>query len=166
MRKVFFSFHYQRDCARAGIVRNSNIVETRYEQNRFVDNAEWESVKRKDDASIKQWIRNQLFGTTVTVVLIGAKTADRKWINFEIEESLLRGNGLLGIYIHNCSHFSEGCDTKGRNPFESLYVMESLGRLPLSRIYRTYDWEDHNGRLMMGSWIEDAFQTRKKRLLL
>jgi hypothetical protein len=47
------------------------------------------------------WIDDQLQSTSVTVVLIGQETASRKYVNYEIEQSHSRGNGLLGVRIHN-----------------------------------------------------------------
>jgi hypothetical protein len=117
LRKVFFSFHYQRDAVRAGQVRNSNVVASHaIETSDFIDAAKWESVKRSGDLAIKNWIATQLQGTTVTVVLIGVKTSERKWVKYEIDESLKRGNGLLGIYIHSCRIFDGSRDAKGINP--------------------------------------------------
>ena len=45
-RKIFFSFHYERDAWRAGQVRNSNVVSSddRYG---FIDAVDWESIKRQ-----------------------------------------------------------------------------------------------------------------------
>jgi len=67
----------------------------------FQDASLWEATKRNSDASIKRMIDNALNGTSVTVVCLGAKTSGRKYINYEINESLERGNGLLGIQIHH-----------------------------------------------------------------
>ena len=156
-RKVFFSFHYKRDAIRAGQVRNSNVVKNRaIETSDFIDAAKWEEVQRKGDQAIKDWIAAQLHGTSVTVVLIGAKTAERKWIKYEIDESLKRGNGLLGIYIHNCPLFDNSCDPKGANPFDNLYITKDGVRRRLSEIYKTYDWINDDGRSNLGSWIEAA----------
>lgn len=142
-RKVFFSFHYQRDSVRAGQVRNSNVVTSHtIETSDFIDAAKWESVKRNGDQAIKNWIASQLNGTSVTVVLIGSLTSQRRWINYEIEESKKRPNGLLGIYIHNCPLFDGSTDVKGSNPLPSGY--------------NTYDWVNDNGRANLGAWIEAA----------
>jgi hypothetical protein len=46
-------------------------------------------------------ILSHLERTTVTVVLIGEKTAKRPWVRYEIEQSIARQNGLLGIEIHH-----------------------------------------------------------------
>ena len=87
-RKVFFSFHYKRDAVRAGQVRNSNVVKNKdIETSDFIDAAKWEEVQRKGEQAIKDWIAAQLKGTDVTVVLIGTKTSERKWIKYEIDES-------------------------------------------------------------------------------
>jgi hypothetical protein len=42
----------------------------------------------------------------VTIVLIGKETAERKWVQEEIELSIARKNGLLGIYIHHLPDIS------------------------------------------------------------
>src|SRR5690349_9955563 len=102
-RRVFFSFHYQDDIWRVSQIRNSRVTKN-WEANTFLDAASWESVRRKGDAAVKAWIGRQLDGTGVTVVLIGAQTADRRYVQYEIEESRRRGNGLLGIHIHRLNN--------------------------------------------------------------
>ena len=97
-RKVFFSFHYERDAWRVAQVRNSNII-TNLDKNPFYDKTEWESIKRNGDQAIKNWIDRQLQGTSVTVVLIGAQTASRRWVQYEIQKSIELGKGLIGVHI-------------------------------------------------------------------
>lgn len=156
-RKVFFSFHYKRDAVRAGQVRNSNVITNNsIETSDFIDAARWESIKREGDAAIEKWIANQLYGTSVTVVLIGAETSKRAWVKYEIDESLKRGNGLLGVYIHNCRDFSGNTDSKGINPFDNLTVTRAGVAQKLSAIYNTYDWINNDGRNNLGGWIESA----------
>ena len=98
-RRVFFSFHYQNDVWRANQIRNTHIVDGTAAAG-FQDASLWEETKKKGDAAIKSLIDKGLQGTTVTVVLIGSETANRKYVRYEIEQSVARGNGLLGIYIH------------------------------------------------------------------
>src|SRR3989344_4180995 len=76
--------------------------------------------------------------------------------NYEIDESLKKGNGLLGIYIHKCPVFDGSTDTKGTNPFDNLYLDRNGTKQFLSEIYKTYDWIDNNGRENLGNWIENA----------
>lgn len=48
---------------------------------------------------IRSKIREEMHGTSATVVLIGNKTAQSDWVDFEIGESLQRGNGVIGIRL-------------------------------------------------------------------
>lgn len=154
-RRVFFSFHYERDSVRAAQVRKSNVIRNKLiETSEFIDAAKWEEVKKGGDEAIKKWIKNQLDGTSVTVVLIGAETSKRKWIKYEIDESLKKGNGLLGVYIHKCPLFDGSIDIKGKNPFDMLYFDRGDRKEYLSEIFKTYDWIDDNGRENLGDWIE------------
>jgi hypothetical protein len=49
------------------------------------------------DAAIENWIAHQMKGRSCTVVLVGANTANRKWINHEIVQSWDKGMGVVGI---------------------------------------------------------------------
>lgn len=48
---------------------------------------------------IRQKIREQLKGSSVTVVLIGRDTCKSEWVQFEVEESLAANKGVLGICL-------------------------------------------------------------------
>jgi hypothetical protein len=65
----------------------------------FSDASQWEKLKRLDDAKIKRAIDRAVLRTTVTVACIGARTASRRWVNYELRVSQERGNGLLGVYL-------------------------------------------------------------------
>ena len=99
-RRVFFSFHYKEDVWRASNVRNSRRFDARAAAG-WSDASLWEETKRKGPAAIRRLIDEGLEGTSVTAVLIGAHTAERDWVTYEIEASEKRGNGLLGVRIHS-----------------------------------------------------------------
>ena len=157
-RKIFFSFHYERDAWRAGQVRNSNVVsaEDRYG---FIDAADWESIKKKGNAAIERWIDDQLKNTSVTAVLIGAETASREWVQQEILKSWNRGNGIVGVRIHNIKDQDQKTDTAGRNPFDDFKLPD--GTL-LSSVCKTYDWAVNDGRKNMVAWADEAAEIRAK----
>lgn len=114
-RRVFFSFHYQRDIWRVNQIRNvGQIVGTAAAG--FHDASLWEEAKRKGDAAIKAMIDAALANTSVTVVCIGAATAGRRYINYEIARSVARGNGLLGIQIHELKDRYGQADLAGATP--------------------------------------------------
>jgi Thoeris protein ThsB, TIR-like domain len=154
-RRAFFSFHYERDVWRAGQVRNSWVTKDR-ESAGFWDAAAWEEVKKKTDAEIEKWIGTQLIGTSVTVVLIGAETSTRQYVGYEIRQSHSRGNGLLGIYIHNMKDLNSKTDSKGANPLSNWQIERDGKNVLLSDIYPTYDWVNDDGYHKMGDWIEAA----------
>lgn len=95
-RKVFYSFHYQRDSWRVQTVRNIGTVEGQP----LLNPNKWEDVARGGDPAIKRWIDEQMKGKSCHVVLIGKETAGRRWVNYEIEKAWNSGKGVVGIYIH------------------------------------------------------------------
>lgn len=114
-RRVFFSFHYQRDIWRVNQIRSMpNIIGTAAAG--FQDASLWEKAKKQGDAVIKRMIDEALEGTTVTVVLVGNKTANRKYINYEIQKSLERGNGIVAIQIHHLKNEKGEVDQPGKIP--------------------------------------------------
>lgn len=115
-RQVFFSFHYSNDSWRASQVRNMGKVDN---SSTFSDN-DWEEVKEKTDTKIKEWIDEQLNKRSCLVVLIGEKTANRKWINYEIKKAYELNKGIVGIYIHKLKNSLGEQDKKGDNPFDYL----------------------------------------------
>jgi hypothetical protein len=149
-RKIFFSFHYDHDNWRVSQVRNSGFV---HKVPPFLDRARWEDVKKGGDPEIKRWIDRNLHGTSVTCVLIGRDTSQRRWVRYEIEQSLLRGNGLLGIDIHNLKDQNGMTDARGRNPFDTATVdTDNGGRVTVSTAIAQsgmamhyYDWRDDRG---------------------
>lgn len=150
-RKTFFSFHYNGDCWRAGVVRNSWVTKEKKAAG-FFDSAEWEEVKKKKDSDIEKWIDGQLNGTSVTVVLIGEQTFGRKWINYEVTASWKRGNGILGIYVHQIKDQKQNTTHKGKNPFDQW----TFKRGEKNIIIPVYDWVDNDGYKNMSDWIEKA----------
>ncbi|OGR37657.1 MAG: TIR-like domain-containing protein [Elusimicrobia bacterium GWA2_64_40] len=154
-RRTFFSFRYRQDNWRAGIVRNSWVTQG-VDGAGFFDSAAWEDVKKKDDSAIGRWIDNQLDGTSVTVILIGADTAQKKWIDYEMLASRKKGNGLLGIRIHQLKDKDGRTSSYGENPFDYWEIPWHGGKVRLSSIYTTYDWVDDDGYNNLGDWIEKA----------
>jgi len=154
-RRVFFSFHYERDAWRAGQVRNSWVTRDR-ESAGFWDAASWQEVKKKGDDAIERWIDRELNGTSVTVVLIGAETADRKYVGYEIKESYRKGNGIIGVHIHSIKDSTGNTDLRGKNPLANWLVETDQEKIYLSDLYPTYDWVNDNGYTNLGNWIEAA----------
>ncbi len=139
-RRVFFSFEYEHDVSRANVVRNSWVTQGK-EAAGFVDAAAFEKVKKGGDTAIKKWIRDQLKGTSVTVVLVGLHTCSSKYVKYEIEQSIEKGNGLLGIDISKIKDFN------GK-------TTDRCDKIPKG--YPFYLWNNDEGRKNLGNWIEKA----------
>lgn len=138
-RRVFFSFKYE-DVSRAMVVRNSWVAQGKQAAG-FIDATDFEDLERQGDSAIRKWIDSQLEGTTVTVVLVGEKTCNSRWVKYEIRKSIERGNGLLGIDISKIK------DLQGN-------TSERCGQIPEG--YRFYLWNKEDGYHQMGDWIEKA----------
>lgn len=138
-RRVFFSFEYS-DVSRAMVVRNSWVCQGS-EAAGFIDAADFEALQRQGDDAVKAWIDKQLKGTSVTVVLVGSKTCNSRWVKYEIKKSIEIGNGLLGIDVSKIKDLNG--DTSDR-----------CGKIPAG--YSFYLWNNDGGYNNMGDWIEQA----------
>ena len=156
-RKTFFSFHYERDAWRAANVRNSGVL-SRDDEYGFIDAADWEKIELEGDAGIKRWIQEQLKNTTVTVVLIGAETASREWVRYEIRESWKRGNAIVGVRISGIKDQDSKTDSFGVNPLDVVKFEDGAA---LSTVSKTYDWVADKGREHLGEWLEEAVEARE-----
>ena len=142
-RRVFFSFHYQNDIWRVNQVRNSHVVEGCAAAG-FQDASLWEEALRRGDAAVKRLIDQGLNGTTVTAVLIGEHTASRPYVDYEIERSLQRGNGLLGVRIHNLKNQHGWTSNAGPVPPRLVSAGAPV-----------YTWVD---AATFGVWVERVYQ--------
>lgn len=155
-RKVFFSFHFERDNWRVNQVRNSWLTKPNAESAGYIDKAGFEKIKRAGKAAVQNWIDNAIKGTSVTVLLVGAETSTRDWVNYEIEKSYKSRNGFVVIYINNMRNVLGQFDTRGKNPLDSRYVERGGRKIYLSNLYPSYDWVRDNGRDNLGRWVEEA----------
>lgn len=159
-RRVFYSFHYDRDAWRTGQIRNIGVVEG----NEPVSPNDWEKVKKEGDEAIKRWIAAQMRNRSCVVVLIGSETAERKWVRYEIQRGWEDEKGVLGIYIHNLKDQYGKTTRRGANPFELV----SIGGTKLSSIVKAYDPPYQDSKRVyeyiadnLQDWIEEAIRIRE-----
>jgi hypothetical protein len=158
-RKVFYSFHYEPDHWRVSQVRNMGVVEG---QPLLSDN-EWEKVERGGNTAIEDWIDAQMKGKSCVVVLIGEKTANRKWVKYEIKKAWEAKKGVVGIYIHNLKDNGGNQSNQGSNPFDSI----TIDGKKLSETVKAYNPPysistnvyDHI-KCSIDSWVEKAIEIR------
>lgn len=148
-RKVFYSFHFDNDNWRAGQVRNIGTVEG----DKPVNGNKWEDVKQKSDTAIKEWIDDNLKDKSCLIVLIGEKTSERKWVNYEINRAWELGKGVCGIYINKLEDVFGKQSSRGKNPLSSyIPVFESS--------YSTSKYVYDDIKENISSLVEKAITTR------
>lgn len=154
---VFFSFHYADDVMRVQQIRNIGALEG----NEPVSPNDWEQVKRGGDSSIKRWIDENLKYKRCVIVLVGAETANRPWVRYEIEKAWNDGKAIFGIHIHNLRCPRNGTTVKGKNPFD-IFTFED-GR-KLSSVVSCYDpgaYDTYNEIARnMTFWLNSAIAQR------
>jgi hypothetical protein len=160
-RRVFHSFHYQRDAYRVQQVRNMGVIEGQ----QLLSSNDWEAVKRRGDSAIRRWIDEQMKGRSCVVVLIGSRTSGRRWVKYEIRNGWNRGKGLVGVYIHNLKDQWGNQSSKGTNPFNGFNVN---GR-SLSSIVNAYDPPRSTSTSVyayikdnLEGWVDKAIQIRAR----
>jgi len=123
------------------------------EGNRPVSDNDWEEITRGSDkdTKIKKWITSQMNGRSCTVVLVGEKTANRKWINYEIVKSWDADMGVVGIRIHGLKNTDGNIAAAGGNPFD--FVAHGPTKKKLSTIVKCYNPAGTNSKDRY-AWIE------------
>lgn len=134
-RRTFFSFHYAPDIWRAMNVRNCWVVRPEEQSaSGFFDSSVFEASKKESDDSLKAFLRTGLANTSVTCVLAGARTFERRWVRYEIARSIIKGNGLLTVHIHGVENSKQQVSQKGTNPLSQMGLYRSNGRILLAEV--------------------------------
>jgi hypothetical protein len=135
------------------------------EGNSSCSDNDWESLKRKGEPAIQNWIADQLLGRTCAVVLVGTETATRKWVIYEIREAWEGRKGVVGIRIHNLKDEDGRQSMAGPNPFEDFTLENGTKRF--SSIVKLYDPPGSTSRDVYGhindnlaDWVEEAIEIR------
>lgn len=95
-RKVFVSYHHSGD--QAYYDEFSRFFHDQYEAIR--DNSLERLIQSDDTEYVMRQIREQyITGTSCTIVLIGAQSHERKYLDWEIKATLDKYHGLVGIVL-------------------------------------------------------------------
>ncbi len=97
--KTFFSFDYKY-VWKVNQIRNMKNVRCTSAAG-FEDASLWEEAKKIGNQEVHKLIDEALQDTVVTVVCVTDGTKDRKYLDYEIDQSLARGNGLVAVQIHH-----------------------------------------------------------------
>jgi len=124
-KRVYFAFHYQDVIDfRANVVRNHDFTKD-VESAGYFDHSMWEEAKTAGASALKRLINAELKGSSVTAVLIGTETYNRRWVRYEIMKSVEKGNLVLGIHINSIKGRDGYKKLKGPEPFDYLGLLVS-----------------------------------------
>lgn len=157
-RSVFYSFYYKSDITRVMTVRNRWVTYGNQTISGIIDHADFEKVQKQGDAAIKGWIDKQLEGTSATIVLIGAETLERPYVQYEIRESLNRGNAVIGVYINKIKNLQG--ETSSACPQHTVIGYYDNGNPAYfdEVVSGIYDYVLDDGYSNLDVWVEDAVQ--------
>lgn len=99
-RRIFISYQHDDQMKAKGfnLLRWNKNVDIEFVGRHLLD-----PVDSTNEAYISQKVREQIHGSSVTVVLIGENTASSDWVKQEVEWSLEKDkpNGVVGIRLQN-----------------------------------------------------------------
>lgn len=100
-RSVFISYHHGNDLEPGDQYYYDQLSRVGSEKFRLMsDNSLDRKVDSTNVAYVMQRIRdNHITGSTCTIVLCGAKTFERKYVDWEIKATLDKGKGLIGVSL-------------------------------------------------------------------
>jgi hypothetical protein len=156
-KKCFLSFHYKVDSWRVSQVKHIGSIE----EQPLLDSNKWEEIKKKGDTAIEKWIADNMKGKECLVVLVGEKTAGRRWVKHEIKKAWKDGLGVLAVHIHNLKDSAGNQSSKGANPFTGLTVDgESVAGKVYDPPYATSTYVYDHIKENIEGWIKDAVKAR------
>ncbi len=104
-RKVFISYHHRGD--QGGFDRFTQLFAEQYEI--FYDNSLDGRIRSDDPEYVNREIREEhIVGSSVTIVLCGAESWKRKYVDWEIHSTLYHEHALLGIALPTAVRGNQG----------------------------------------------------------
>lgn len=113
--RVYFSLDYERDFERVRKIRASASVIPAMAVG-FDGREAWCDIVRRGAAAVHGAIDDALDNTVATVVCVGARTMGGKYLEYELERSLERGNPLIGLRINHLRDDRGRTDEAGEAP--------------------------------------------------
>ena len=102
VRRVFISYQHDDRMQAKGFNLQGKNPNIDFD---FVGRHLLDPVDSENEDYIKRKIREQITGTSVTVVIIGKETAYSEWVAWEIKESLdkEKPNGIVGVLLKDAT---------------------------------------------------------------
>lgn len=159
-KSVFYSFYYDRDAWRVQQIINMGVLEGQP----ILNAQKWEDVKRQGEAAIKKWIAEQMAYKSAVIVLVGAQTASRPWVRYEIGYAWDSHKPLVGVRIHGLADRNGRTDTAGANPFAQVGLKSggTVGDYVPLHAPGGYDSQTVHANIKTNllKWVDGAYKRR------
>ena len=132
-RNCCIIFDYDNDLARAKQINDLGLVRGSAPAG-FDDASRWQEARNAGEAAVRGLIDGALLSTSVTIVLIGENTAALDYVEYAIEQSIGRKNGIVGFFVHDMPDENGNTSAKGGVPYE-VQAAEKLDAHHLSLIH-------------------------------
>lgn len=154
-RKIFVSYHHGED--QAYYDEFSRFFHDQYEA--VFDNSLERQIDSDDVRYVMQRIRDSyITGTSCTVVLIGAQTHERKYVDWEIKATLDKQHGLIGIVQPNHQKTIDGKiivpDRFYRNISTGYAAFEHWNNLTAQRLKEMVDAAANRSKSLIDNSME------------
>lgn len=95
-RSIFISYEGSDRMKAKGfrLLRYNKNVDIEFHDRQLLD-----PVDSTDDNYIRSCINDRLKGTSATVVIVGENTQNSEWVDYEIQRSLDKGNGIVAVKL-------------------------------------------------------------------
>jgi hypothetical protein len=152
---VYFGFDSPADVDRARQVRAAWLAQPGREAAGCFDPLLRQQATGRGDVAIKRLIGEQLRGSSVVAVLIGAATIDQRWVKREIDVALSWGSRMIGIYIHRMPDANGREVPRAPNPLTEHSWWHAGSTVSLAQV-PTYDWVLDDGPDNLAHWVDVA----------
>jgi MTH538 TIR-like domain (DUF1863) len=160
--RVFVSYHHSKNvdqvdgrssCAKLIKLLNANGMEV---LGRSVQ--EFEIGIGWDAKEIKRYIADEyLDETNVTIVLIGRRTWQRKFVDWEIRASLHKKSGLIGIFLPSHPNFALESSQWDFGTVPPLLADNCIKQFPYGTLHK---WEEDPE--VIKNWVQGAMERSKQ----
>jgi len=144
--RVFFSFYFTADHTRAAQVMQDFLSHPGTQATGFISPDELAEMAQAGLPAIYAWIEREVAAADVVVVLIGAETRGRHFVEFELACAQRQQKPIIGLAVHTL----KDADGQTSQPGDS----------PLFPVYSHYDHHADDGAQHLLEWAQSALASQ------
>lgn len=173
-RKTFISYKYTDSCNLRDAIINSLRDDARF----YKGEKEYNDLSRDNDSKIQNYLKEMIFDTSVTIVIVSQNMKQSDWVEWEIKYSLKnvsrdqrisKTNGIICVIDNNLSPIFQN-DFRNIKDFLFPVILENTNnKKPNAPWNLSKDYVDfvtiQNFLSNPNKYIEDAFNKSQNTLL-